>query len=317
MTRSVHLALVTASFLCPFVHADNVVVAGPVPLPFYETFNAVTMDAVTDYPHFTAQIPAGQGGAIDPMWSVTELGRLRAGSASWAPTYQPSFSVKPDPMPTGEIIIRVDMGWNGQDVDPVVGAGFGGVGLRLGQFEDTTESEDAMVFHPGFPGGAFRVEGEGGFDNQNMGWTPAVGVMHHVEIHSFPDGLFNIKVTDGANPANVYTKSFTNPFAYGGDIGLLAHAGGASYYDNLRISIAGQTLPADLDEDFDVDGADFLLIQSNFGGTTDGTTFDAFASTFGTQYALPNLAAVPEPTSSLSMLAVGVGLPALRRRRVA
>jgi hypothetical protein len=69
-----------------------------------------------------------------------------------------------------------------------------------------------------------------------MGWTSALAVLNHAEIHSFPSGLFTIKITDGTNPANVFTTSFTNPASYGGSVSLLAFAGGSAMYDNLSIS---------------------------------------------------------------------------------
>jgi len=287
--------------------------AGPVPLPFSESFNTPTMDAVADYPHFTAQIPESPF-ARDPEWRVDENGVLRAGSAAWAPQKEPSFSVTPDPKPTGEVVIKVDMGWNGADNEPPVAPGFGAAGLRLGRFEDTLDSENTVLFHPGYEPtpGAFRVEGEGGFPNQDMGFIPAVGVLHHVEIHSFPDGLFNIKVTDGLNPANIYENSFTNPLAYGGDIGFLAVAGGSPMYDNLSIMVAGPSLPADLDTDDDVDGADLLLIQRGLGSTTNAATLDAWRSSFGTHPISPAVGAVPEPTGwALGLLA----WPWIARRR--
>ncbi len=63
-----------------------------------------------------------------------------------------------------------------------------------------------------------------------------MGVLHHVEILSSPSGLFTIKVTDGSNPANVYTTSFTNPSSYGGEIGPAALAGPEGMFDNLSIT---------------------------------------------------------------------------------
>jgi hypothetical protein len=97
------------------------------------------------------------------------------------------------------------------------------------------------VFHPGFAaGGAFRVQGNGGFGNTNMGFVPANGALHQFEVHSFPSGLVNIKVTDGLNPANVYTTSFTNPGSYGGAIGFWRSGPTTEegIYDNLQITVA-------------------------------------------------------------------------------
>jgi hypothetical protein len=234
MIRSARAAVVSAIFLWPFALPEFVVLAGPVSLPFAATFDTPTVDAVTAYPQFTAQVPAGKE---DPLWLVDKTGRLRSAGAAFTALNQPSFSVKPATAPTGEIVIKVDLGWTNQGVF----AGSGGCGIRLGQHLDTLESENTLVFHPGYPAGALRVDGAGGFANQDMGWSPAPGFMHHLEIHSFPNGLFNIKVTDGADGTKVFATSFTNPVAYGGDVGLLTHGPGAAYYDNLSISIAGQT----------------------------------------------------------------------------
>lgn len=308
MTRSVRAALISAISVNSLVLPQIFVQGGPVPLPFTETFSTTTVDAVAAYPQFTAQVPEGME---DPLWYVNEAGQLKAAGAFPIPLKQPSFSVKPATAPTGEIVIKVDMGWNRQGL----GLGEGGCAVRLGQFEDTLESENAVIFHPGYPGGAFRVEGDGGFGNTDMGWSPSPGIMHHLEIRSFPDGLFNIKLTDGQDPTKVFTKSFTNAFAYGGDVGLLTHGPGAAMYDNLSISLAGQAIPGDLDLDNDVDGVDFLAIQRNFGGSTDGSTFAAWRTNFGTHSVVASFAAVPEPTSLILTVAAGVGLTSLRRQR--
>lgn len=195
--------------------------AGPVSLPFFEPFNTQSADAAVDYPAFTAT--GSQSRTVDAT------GVLRLGNGSFPVAHW--FTVTPSPAPTGEIVINVDMGWNGADRVPPVGPGSGATGLRIG--------ENNILFHPGFTGppGAFRVEGPGGFGNQDMGFTPAVGVLHHMEIHSFPSGLFTLKVTDGSNPANVYTNSFTNLASYGGLIGPAAVAGAVASFDNLSIRV--------------------------------------------------------------------------------
>ncbi len=214
--------------------------AGPVALPFFEPFNTLSADATVDYPQFAAQQAVGGAAA---HWTVDTQG-LRTSIVTFAVLDEPAFSVTPNPTPTGEIVIKVDMGWNGLDANPPNGPGTGGAGLRLGQHGNTMSSENTMFILPGYnaPPGFFRVDGPGGFGAQDMGWVPALGpVLHHVEIHSFPSGLFNIKVTDGSNPANVYTNSFTNLLAYGGDIGLLAVGHGSAIYKNLSIEVVPES----------------------------------------------------------------------------
>jgi len=103
------------------------------------------------------------------------------------------------------------------------------VGLRIG--------ENQIVFHPGHGGGAFRVEGPGGFGNQNVGFTPANGVLHKLEVTDVGGGLFNITFTDGANPANVYTNSFTNAASSGGLVSLVRKGptSGVGLFDDFSI----------------------------------------------------------------------------------
>lgn len=301
--------------------------AGGVALPFFEGFNTPTTDAVATYPQFTAD----QGGSgIDPLRFVNANGVLRFSSGGFP--YYPALSVTPDPFPTGEIVIKVDMGWNGQENDPPVGIGFGGTALRLGTKLGLNglESANVTAFHPGYtsPPGAFRVEGDGGFGTTNMGWVPAVGVLHHVEIHSFPNGLFQIKVTDGNNPSNVFNTSFTNPDAYGGDIGLLAFAGGSAMYDNLYISLAGVPLLGDYNDNGFVDAADYvawrkggtLLNESETIGSSTPEDYDYWRSHFGAPAAGSGSSSlsssrVPEPSSLFFALVGAVSIAAAWRRR--
>jgi hypothetical protein len=207
--------------------------AGPVSLPFFEPFNTPTADAVATYPLFTAD---DGGSGLTPVRYVNAGGVLRFGSGGFP--FYPNFGVTPTPAPTGEIVINLDMGWNGQDNDPPVGVGFGGTGLRLGN--------NLFGFHPGYPSGALRIEGSGGFGSTDMGFTPGIAVLNHAEIHSFPSGLFTIKITDGTNPANVFTTSFTNAASYGGAVSLLAFAGGSAMYDNLSIAAVPEPTAAAL-----------------------------------------------------------------------
>jgi hypothetical protein len=237
--------------------------ANAVSLPFFEAFNTPTNDAVSTYTDLTY----GDGGSgFNPSYVVKTDGILQVGSGDY-PYYQ-AFGVTPDPFPTGELIIKLDMGWDGSINDPPVGVGFGGCGMRLGtkiEVGGATGSLNNIGFHPGYPGGALRVEGPGGFSGANMGWTPQPGVLNHMEIDSFPDGTFNVQVVDGTNPANVYTTSFVSPGAYGGEVAILAWAGGTGLYDNFSIRIAGAPLLGDYDNDGFVGAADYVVWRKNVG----------------------------------------------------
>jgi hypothetical protein len=245
---------------------------------------------------------------------------------------EPAFSVTPDPKPTGEIVIHVDMGWNGADANPPNGAGTGGVGLRLGKHAGSMNQENSMLFLPGYnaPPGFFRVDGPDGFGAQNMGWVPAFApVLHHVEIHSFPDGLFTIKVTDGTNPDRFYEDSFTNPLAYGGDIGLLAVGWGAATYKNLSIALANPPIvPGDYNANGVVDSGDYVLWRkggplqnevATIGSVTpeDYTEWQTrFGNTSGSGSGAGSSSAVPEPTTLTMLGAAGTAL-LLKRRKLA
>ena len=196
--------------------------AGPVALPYTENFQspAPSADATTDYPEFTASLGGGTA-------TVDAAGVLHLTPPNAPGDTDQVFTVTPSPAPTGEIVILAQVGASQSN-------GNYNVGLVVGQ--------NNLSFHPGFggpPAGAFRVEGPGGFGNSDMGFVPANGVLHQFEVHSFPNGDFTIKVTDGSNPANVYNAAFNNPGSYGGPIGFRRSgpASGDGQYDNLQISI--------------------------------------------------------------------------------
>src|SRR5262245_52465123 len=81
--------------------------AGPVSLPVFEPFNTLSSDATVDFPQFTAQ--QAVGGAQE-HWTVDSQG-LRTSTVTFANLDEPAFSVTPNPKPTGEIVINVDIGW--------------------------------------------------------------------------------------------------------------------------------------------------------------------------------------------------------------
>jgi PEP-CTERM motif-containing protein len=76
-------------------------------------------------------------------------------------------------------------------------------------------------------------------------------------------------------------------------------------------SSCGGSTPGDFDEDGDVDGADFILWQTN---TSVGNLSD-WQSNFGDMAAVASFSAVPEPTSLLMVLLGGLALAAARRRK--
>ncbi len=196
--------------------AGSALHARAVTLAYTENFQnpANSADAAASYPAFTTALNGGSAvvtNGVLTMSANTESDQI--------------FTVSISPAASGEITIFGQVGAGNSN-------GSYNVGMVVG--------ENRIVFHPGFvAGGAFRVEGPNGFGNTNMGYVPANGLLHQFEIHSFPSGLFTIKVTDAANPANVFTTSFTNPASYGGAIGFVrsgpAGGGATGIFDNLVI----------------------------------------------------------------------------------
>jgi hypothetical protein len=190
-----------------------------VSLPFSENFQstAPSSAAITDYPAFTY---AGTGAT--PSVDAGGVLHLPAGASP-----NQYFTVTPTPTPTNELIIR-----------GLVGAVNGDGGFNVG----ITVGNNRITFHPGYPGGAFRVNRVNDtevYSNQTMNFNPASNVLYQFEIHSFPDGLFTMTVAD-TNSAAVYTApSFTDLASYGGQVGFHRSGGGGAsqdgLYDNLSI----------------------------------------------------------------------------------
>jgi hypothetical protein len=320
-----HLNLPYRFCLLFVVFLTSAIEANPVSLPFFEGFNIPTNDAITTYPNLTFD---DGGSGLAPSYVVNPNGVLQVGDGGYP--YYPAFGVTPDPFPTGEIIIKVDMGWDGSINNPPNGAGFGGTGLRLGtklEIGGATGSLNNIGFHPGYtsPRGALRVEGPGGFPITDMGFVPQPGVLNHMEIDSFPDGRFSVKVVDGTNPANVFTTHFTSPGAYGGEIALLAWSGGVGLYDNFSISIAGAPLLGDYDNDGFVDAGDYVLWrkggqlqnESETIGSNTPEDYTYWRAHFGPAAGSGSSfsSAIPEPSSLLISLVGAVAISAGQRRR--
>jgi len=86
------------------------------------------------------------------------------------------------------------------------GAGQGGTnsGVEL----DVGKATCSFVFHPGYEGGQVR---SCGFWNQNMGWTPAPGLVYQFRITLRSNGTHTFDVIESQNSTRRWSKSFTKP----------------------------------------------------------------------------------------------------------
>lgn len=206
--------LTTAVCLCSLLLVSQSASAVVV---FSETFDT----NVGNTAGFNAQYPAFTTSGVDPIsvagGVVTITNGTNANNTTTATI--PGFAQ--------EVFISADIG-------ALSSSGSFNVGLRIGN--------NNVVFHPGFPGGgALRVEGTGGFGNTNMGFVPANGVLHHLEVHQLLTGQFDITFTDGGNPLNVFNTSFTNLSSVGGPIGLrrsgpVGTSPGQGLFDNFLVT---------------------------------------------------------------------------------
>ncbi|HWB03974.1 MAG TPA: PEP-CTERM sorting domain-containing protein [Verrucomicrobiales bacterium] len=211
-------------YLSSAIAAAVALPAAAVTVGYSQSFQspADSGDAATAYPEFTSTLNGGTATVVGGVLRLTGLGP--SGTQS-----DQLFTVSHSSAPSGELTFFGQIGASNSN-------GNYNVGMIIGQ--------NRLVFHPGFTAipGAFRVEGPGGFGNTNMGFVPANGLLHQFEIHSFPSGLFTIKVTDAGNPANVFNAQFTNLASYGAPFGFVrsgpAGAGAGDFdgrYDNLQI----------------------------------------------------------------------------------
>jgi hypothetical protein len=142
-----------------------------------------------------------------------------------------------------------------------------------------------------------------------MGWVPERSVLHEVEIHSYSNGLFTIKVTDGLNPAHIYRTSFTNATSYGGEIGPAAIGVASALFDNFSIQAV---VPGDFNNSGTVDTADYVVWRKGLGTIYTQNDYNVWRAHFG-QTASSGAgdgmnAAVPEPASLVSSVVAMAGL---------
>jgi hypothetical protein len=90
--------------------------------------------------------------------------------------------------------------------------------------------------------------------------------------------LFIITVTDGTNPANVYTTSFSNLASYGGDIGPSAIGAASAIFGNFSIQAVpvSSIVPGDFNNSGTVDAADYVVWRKGLGATYTQTDYDVW-----------------------------------------
>jgi len=186
--------------------------AGNVTLPYFQAFNTDTTNFLATYPEFTLT----NSSTTAPSPSV-QSGVLHLPGINPAGVY--SYAVTPNPLPSGQMVVDLDMG----NTSSVTQAR-----LKLGNND--------VVFHPEHPA-AFRIEGPGGFPNTATPFTPHVNILYHMHVVMDPSGLNSLTLTDPANPGTPFNTSWTNVGARTGSIGP-AWFFGEGLYDNFSITAA-------------------------------------------------------------------------------
>jgi hypothetical protein len=126
------------------------------------------------------------------------------------------------------------------------GSGLWHVGLSVGSVK--------VLFHPDFPNGAFRAEAVDThnrfFENEDMGFTPAAGVMHQLNLAVRRTGRvqrFEVELVDGHGRAT-YRKTFEVRSDQVGDfdrIGLerSGQPGGEALFESISVRSGKQDRP--------------------------------------------------------------------------
>lgn len=88
-----------------------------------------------------------------------------------------------------------------------------------------TRARNAVKFHPGMHGGELRVEGRGGFPNQNVGFRPAAwqegNRLHTLKLELGADGTNAVTLVDATNESRMWTKRWRHQLFDGVNIPAL------------------------------------------------------------------------------------------------
>ena len=115
----------------------------------------------------------------------------------------------------------------GFDTTVVGSAGSINVGLRMG--------DNTFLFHPGYPTGAFRIDGPGGHPNSDMGFTPSFDPSRFTVGVNASTGVATIDIV---NSAGSHHEVFNDPNYVAGSttFGLSVGGSGSAKFDNLLVA---------------------------------------------------------------------------------
>ena len=203
--------LVTLSFLAT-MSLWSPLKANAVVVLYEESFDTDTANAEITYPDFTLS------GSGTPTASVSGgVLNLSGGNTNFT---IPGYS--------GDVVIEGDMG--GVGVSP----GGSRAEFILGGVR--------ALFHVGYGGGAFRLEGNVAQANTNMGFTPAAGTFHNFSARSYGNGDFDIAIQNGDSPFQIFNANFTDVASVGQPIGFRYISAGTGIFDNLSVRYAADLL---------------------------------------------------------------------------
>ncbi len=221
MTSYLHVRLEPPSGVCPVTGALALLAAvlavppaARADLLFHEPFNTNTPDTATTISTYPAL-----------RFSHSDLGLVVVDGILHTPLR---------PFPLGTSFTLPDSFFGGIEFSFDIGASAGEAGFPVGA---RLMGSPLILFHPGLLGGAFRVDGI--IPNTDMGFTPAVGTLHHMTIRSDGSGNFDVTVIDGENTANVFSTAFFSPAATSG-LGALFVGNRAGLIDNIQVTAVSE-----------------------------------------------------------------------------